>query len=142
MCLRERGRWTRDATIVETVCAVASLGFYGLPTNDCRGSPKALGGVGKRLHRVRDISLGEDDCRVRTREALRILTVICDAPRSLKRSEGVAKVAAFLGDYAVRPEKAVNLVISDAPSWPLSIARSPVVRVDHEVTANRYPSGS
>jgi predicted transposase YbfD/YdcC len=100
----------------ETVCAVTSLGRD-------RGSAERLLEIARghwtienRLHWVRDETLGEDRCRVRTGEAPEILAGIRNAALWLMRVSGLTNIAAALRRHAAKPLEALGLVINPAPS--------------------------
>jgi len=61
------------------------------------------------------VSLGEDDCRVRTRAAPQILAALRNAGLWLMRSSGLTAIASALRRYAAKPQDAVKLVMSYAP---------------------------
>jgi predicted transposase YbfD/YdcC len=101
---------------VETVCAITSLGRE-------RGSAKRLLSIARghwkienRLHWVRDLSMGEDGCRVRTAEAPQILAGIRNLGLWLLRASGLNNIAAALRRHAAKPLEALGLVMNSAPS--------------------------
>lgn len=112
----ERVRRIKGKTTVETVCAVTSLGPERTSAKRLLAISREHWEIENRLHWVRDMSLGEDACRVRTREAPQILASIRNAVLRLMRSSGVTNVAAALRHNAAKAENAVRLVISYAPS--------------------------
>jgi predicted transposase YbfD/YdcC len=67
------------------------------------------------LHWVRDVSLGEDACRVRTGEAPEILAAIRNAGLWLLRSSGLTEIAATLRRHAAKPLEALRLVKNFVP---------------------------
>jgi predicted transposase YbfD/YdcC len=100
----------------ETVCAITSL-------ERKRGSAERLLAIARghwkienKLHWVRDLSLGEDGCRVRTGEAPEILAAIRNAGLWLLRVSGLTNIAAALRRHAAKPLEAVGLVMNSAPS--------------------------
>ena len=72
--------------------------------------------IENRLHWVRDVSPGEDACRVRTGEAPEILAGIRNAALWLMRASGLANIAAALRRHAAKPLEALGLVMNSAPS--------------------------
>jgi predicted transposase YbfD/YdcC len=72
--------------------------------------------IENRLHWVRDLSFGEDACRVRTGEAPEILAGIRNAALWLMRASGLTNIAAALRRHAAKPLEALGLVINSAPS--------------------------
>lgn len=115
VCLLERVRRIKSKKTVETVCAVTSLSPERASAERLLAISRYHWGIENRVHWTRDMSLGEDACRVRTREAPQILAAIRNAVLRLMRSSGVANIAAALRHNAAKAENAVRLVISYAP---------------------------
>jgi predicted transposase YbfD/YdcC len=94
----------------ETVYLISSL--------DCREhGPEAFLAVNRahwsienRLHYVRDVTMGEDACRVRTGSAPQALAGIRNSVIALARHDGWGNIAAALRHYAVNVVKALRLV--------------------------------
>ena len=63
----------------ETVCAVTSLGPERASAKRLLAIARGHWWIENRLHWVRDMSLGEDACRVRTGEAPEILAAMRNA---------------------------------------------------------------
>jgi hypothetical protein len=59
-------------------------------------------GIENRLHWVRDMTFGEDACRIRTAGAPQVLAAIRNAAISFLRRQGVTNVAAALRENACR----------------------------------------
>jgi predicted transposase YbfD/YdcC len=116
VCLLERVRRSRDQETSETVCAITSLGPERASAERLLGIARQHWGIENRLHWVRDVSLGEDACRVRTGEAPEILAAIRNAGLRLLRSSGLTEIAAALRRHAAIPLEALRLVMSFAPS--------------------------
>lgn len=72
--------------------------------------------IENRLHWVRDASLGEDDCRVRTGEAPEVLAALRNAVLWLMRSNGLTAIASALRRHAAKPLEALRLIMDFAPS--------------------------
>ena len=116
VCLLERVRRIQGKRTIETVTAITSL-------DSARGSAKGLlsvsrghWGIENRLHWVRDMSLGEDACRVRTGAAPEILAALRNVALRLMRSSGLSEIAAGLRRHAAKPLEAMDLVMSYVPS--------------------------
>jgi hypothetical protein len=101
---------------VETVCAITSLGRERASAQRLLSIARGHWGIENRLHWVRDESLGEDRCRVRTGEAPEILAGIRNAALWLMRATGLTNIAAALRRHAARPLEAIGLVMKPAPS--------------------------
>ena len=116
VCLLERTRRIKGKTTVETVCAVTSLGPERASAGQLLAISRGHWHIENRLHWVRDVSLGEDACRVRTGEAPEILAAIRNAALRLLRSSGLNEIAATLRRHAAKPLEAIGLVINSVPS--------------------------
>ena len=67
-------------------------------------------GVENGLHHVRDVTMGEDACRVRSGSAPQVLAGVRNAVVALLRQAGWTNVAAALRHYGVKVTKALCLV--------------------------------
>jgi predicted transposase YbfD/YdcC len=101
---------------VETVCAVTSSGRERASAERLLAMARGHWKIENRLHRVRDQSLGEDGCRVRTGEAPEILAGIRNAGLWLLRASGLSNIAAALRRHAAKPLEALGLVMNSVPS--------------------------
>jgi predicted transposase YbfD/YdcC len=108
---RRKGKET-----TETVCGVTSLSPERASAGRLLGIARGHWEVENRLHWVRDMSLGEDACRVRTGEAPEVLAAVRNAALWLLRSSGARNIAAALRHHAAKAHKAIGLVMSFAPS--------------------------
>jgi predicted transposase YbfD/YdcC len=116
VCLLERVRRIKGKTTTEAVCAVTSLGPEQASAKHLLAISRGHWDIENRLHWVRDMSLGEDACRVRTGEAPEILAAIRNAALRLLRSSGLTEIAAALRRHAAKPLEALRLVMNFAPS--------------------------
>jgi predicted transposase YbfD/YdcC len=116
VCLLERVRRSKGKATVETVCAITSLGPDRASAQQLLAIARGHWGIENQLHWVRDVSLGEDGCRVRTGEAPEILAAIRNAGLRLMRSSGLTEIMAALRRHAAKPLEALRLVMSFAPS--------------------------
>jgi predicted transposase YbfD/YdcC len=116
VCLLERVRRIKGKTTTETVCAVTSLGPERASAKRLLAISRGHWGIENKLHWVRDMSLGEDACRVRTGEAPEILAAVRNSVLRLIRSSGLTEIAATLRRHAAKPLEAIHLVMSFAPS--------------------------
>ena len=66
--------------------------------------------IENQLHHVKDVTMGEDACRVRTGSAPQVLAGIRNAVVALLRHEGWSNIAAGLRHHAVKVVKALQLV--------------------------------
>jgi predicted transposase YbfD/YdcC len=116
VCLLERVRRIKGKTTTETVCAVTSLGPERASAKQLLAISRGHWGIENKLHWVRDMSLGEDACRVRTGEAPEILAAVRNSVLRLIRSSGLTESAATLRRHAAKPLEAIHLVMNFAPS--------------------------
>ena len=110
LCL-ERRVWQRGrGEPLETAYAVTSL----LPEQASAAELLALWrghwGIETRLHYVRDVTLGEDACRVRTGAAPQALAAIRNTVIGLVRLAGKTNVAAALRRFAAHPAEALAAI--------------------------------
>jgi hypothetical protein len=110
VCVLERTRVVAGAEETETTFAITSL------PPERASAPKLLlvarqhGRIENQLHGVRDVSCGEDGCRVRTENAPEVLAGMRNATLTVLRASGVANIAAAFRHLAAAPLKAVQLV--------------------------------
>ena len=71
--------------------------------------------IENRVHWVRDVTLGEDACRVRTGSAPAVLAGMRNACLRLLRSSGVTNVAEAMRRHAANPQQALELVRQFVP---------------------------
>lgn len=71
---------------------------------------RAHWGIENRLHYVRDVSMGEDACRVRTKSSPQILAGARNAVLGLFRRDGWTNIAEALRHHAVKISKAFKLL--------------------------------
>lgn len=67
-------------------------------------------GIENRLHYVRDETLGEDRCRVRSGNAPHLLAALRNVVLGLLRLQGTANIAAALRHYSWHPREALALI--------------------------------
>lgn len=67
-------------------------------------------GIENRVFYVRDVSLGEDHCRVRTGTAPHVLSYMRNAALNLLRSRACTNVAAALRRFCAHPAEALALL--------------------------------
>lgn len=67
-------------------------------------------GIENRLHYVRDVTMGEDACRVRTHSAPQVLAGVRNAVIALARGQGWTNIAAALRHYGVQFAEALRLI--------------------------------
>jgi len=97
------------------VAAITSLSREQAPPERLLEISRAHWGVENRLFWVRDVTLGEDACRVRSGSAPQILAGLRNAVLRLIRRNGPVNVAASLRSYAAKPLDALRSVRPQLP---------------------------
>jgi predicted transposase YbfD/YdcC len=115
VCVIERVRRIGDKEERETVFAITSLPKGRAGAKWLLRIARAHWEIENRVHYVRDVTLGEDSCRVRTGSAPAVLAGMRNACLRLLRSSGVSNVAAALRRHAAHPQKAIDLVMEFVP---------------------------
>jgi predicted transposase YbfD/YdcC len=110
VCATVRRITRKGRTRTETSYAITSL----TPPN---AGPRRLldlwrghWGIENRLHWVRDVTLDEDRCQVRTGAAPQVLAAIRNTVIGVLRRAGHANVAAALRRHAAHPREALHLL--------------------------------
>lgn len=110
VCRLERTTTRRGQQTVEIQYAITSV-------DRSRGDAALLltrwqdhWGIENRLHWVRDVTLGEDQCRVKTGHAPQNLAAFRNAALSLLRLAGVAEIAPTLREFAYQPRKLLRFL--------------------------------
>lgn len=116
VCLIERTRRRRGQESVETVCAITSLTPQQADAADLLRIARDHWKIENRLHWVRDMSFGEDACRVRTGAAAQVLAALRNAGLSLLRARDVENIAAALRRHAAKPFEAIQMILNLAPT--------------------------
>ena len=105
-----RERTAAGETTQEVVYGITSL------TRDRADARRLLGlvrrhwGIENRLHYVRDMTLGEDACRVRSGAAPQVLAGLRNTAIHLLRQIRPGNIAAATRLLLAKPRKAVNLI--------------------------------
>jgi hypothetical protein len=66
--------------------------------------------IENKLHYVRDVTMGEDACRVRSGAAPQVLAGIRNSAIALARRDGWQNIAAALRHYAIKTAEALHLI--------------------------------
>jgi predicted transposase YbfD/YdcC len=97
----------------ETVYGITSLSPQQADAERLQGLVRGHWEIENRLHWVRDVTLGEDACRVRSGEAPQVLAALRNvAVHLLERVDAPSKAAATRR-FAVKPLEAVLLITDD-----------------------------
>jgi predicted transposase YbfD/YdcC len=109
-----RRRTLRDQTTTETSYGITSLPREKANADVLLRLTREHWGIENRAFHVRDVTLGEDDCRVRTGSAPIILATLRNIVLNLLRWKGTLNRAAALRRHAAKPQEALALV-RDSP---------------------------
>jgi predicted transposase YbfD/YdcC len=108
----------RERTIAGKMTVETAYGITSLPR--LKADAKTLltltrdhWGIENRLHWVRDMTFGEDACRVRKGSAPQILASFRNAAIRLLHTVGCTNIAARLRRHAARPTLALALIRGD-----------------------------
>jgi hypothetical protein len=108
-------RLTRERTVAGGTTTEVVYGVTSLPRE--RADARRLLGLARRhwaiengLHYVRDVTLGEDACRVRSGSAPQVLAAVRNAARHLLGGINRKNIAAAIRHLAAKPFKALRLV--------------------------------
>lgn len=115
VCRLERVRRTKGKETIEAVCAITSLGPEEAPAEKLLGIARGHWEIENRLHWVRDVSWGEDACRVRTGAAPQVLSGLRNTVLSVLRATGLVRIAEAFRHLAARPDEAVQRVMQPLP---------------------------
>jgi hypothetical protein len=108
-------RLTRERTVEGRTAVEVAYGITSL-TRDRADARRLLGlvrrhwGIENKLHHVRDVTLGEDACRVRKGSAPQVLACVRNAALYLLKRINRENVAAAIRHLTAKPLKAVRLV--------------------------------
>jgi predicted transposase YbfD/YdcC len=110
VCVVERTRRVNGAEERETTFYITSLPPTEASPARLLRLVRAHWSIENQVHHVRDATLGEDACRVRTGSAPGVLSGVRNATLTVLRASGESNIAAALRHLAAIPQKAVELV--------------------------------
>jgi hypothetical protein len=105
-----RERTIRGKTSVEVEYAMTSLKPEEADAKRLSGLIREHWGIENELHYVRDVTLGEDACRVRKGSAPQVLAAVRNAVIHLLAGVGAPSAAAAIRRLNARPEEAMTLL--------------------------------
>ena len=100
-----RGVTARGVTAAEVVYGLTSPTRSGVTTEDLLDSSRAHWAIESSSRYVRDVSLGEDRCRVRRGQPARVLASLRNVAIHLLRREGDPSLAAATRRLAAFPTR-------------------------------------
>jgi hypothetical protein len=110
VCATVRQVTPRGATRTETSYAVTSLTPRAATPARLLALWRGHWGIENRLHWVRDVTLDEDRCQVRTGAAPQVLAAIRNTVIGVLRRAGHPNIAAALRRHAAHPTEALRLL--------------------------------
>ena len=111
--LLRRERTVRGKTTVEVAYGITSMPRQMAGAKDMLEFTRAHWGIENSLHWVRDVTFGEDACRVRKGSAPRVLASFRNAAIALLHADGCTNIAARLRRHAAQPALALALIPGD-----------------------------
>jgi predicted transposase YbfD/YdcC len=106
--VRQRAGQTEE----ETVYGITSLASASAGPERLLALSRGHWEIENRLHGVRDVTLGEDSCRVRSGSAAQALAALRNACVHLLEGVKAASKAAALRRFAIRPLEALALLFT------------------------------
>lgn len=104
-------------TTVETVCIVTSLPRRRASAQTLLKIVRSHWAIENRVHRVRDVTLGEDACTVTAGNAPQLLAALRNAANTLIRKSGLTNIASAIRSFAACPQAALDLVTRSAADF-------------------------
>jgi predicted transposase YbfD/YdcC len=119
---KQIGRITRERTIkgevsVETVCFITSLPRLRANASALLKLARRHWSIENELHRVRDVSMGEDACTVSSGSAPQVLAALRNALLTLLRQTATTNIARSLRRFAAHPSEALELLTCTAKDF-------------------------
>ena len=103
-------RTATGKTTTEVVYGITSLPRDRADASRLLGLVRRHWGIENRLHHVRDVTLGEDACRVRSGAAPQVLAGLRNAAIHLLSGVRPGNIAAAIRHLVAKPRKAIALV--------------------------------
>lgn len=105
-----RKRTVKGETTVEVIYGITSLKVEEANARRLLGLTRGHWGIENRLHYVRDVTLGEDGCRVRKGSAPQVLAAVRNAVIHLLAGVDAPSRAAAIRRLNNHPEEALALL--------------------------------
>ena len=106
----QRTRTIHGQTTTETAYGITSLPRDRADAAKLLDLVRGHGGIENRLHHVRDVTFGEDACRVRTGHGSQNLAALRNVAVTLLNQAGYKNKAAALRRHAAQPHEALALI--------------------------------
>lgn len=111
-CRIERTRIEDGRTTTEVSYVITSLDRDRASAADLLAFNRGHWGIENRLHWVRDVTFGEDTCRMRTGDGPQNLAALRNAGLTVMRLAGHNAIASALRDFATRPYDLIKMLRS------------------------------
>jgi predicted transposase YbfD/YdcC len=108
-----RVRYLADKVEEETVYGISSLSPQEANAERLLALVRGHWEIENRLHWVRDVTMGEDACRVRSGDAAQVLAGLRNAVVHLLEEVTAASKAAAMRYFAIHPQEAFPLVTGE-----------------------------
>lgn len=112
VCQITRERWQKGKHTVEVAYRITSLEPERADAKRLLALDRGHWGIENGLHHVRDVSLGEDACRVRSQNAPEVLAAVRNLALGLFRSLGVPSIAAATRRIVMHPWEGLRLLVT------------------------------
>ena len=96
---------------VETICGITSLSPEKAGAERLLALTRGHWGIENRLHWVRDVTLREDECRVRHPGIAQVLAALRNAVVRLLRDSGIKPLVAAVEQFAEHRDKAIECIL-------------------------------
>ena len=112
VCHVRREVWNRKpgGHSIEDAYLISSLDLRRHDPQELLALNRGHWGIENQLHYVRDVTGGEDACRVRTGAAPQILAGVRNSVIALARQAGQSNIAAAFRHYGVKVAKALQII--------------------------------
>lgn len=110
VCRLERSVTCKGETRQELAYAVTSLSSQEANPGQLLALWRGHWGIENRVHWVRDVTMDEDRCQIRTGAAPQVMAAIRNTAISLLRLAGIRNIAAAFRRHAAHPSEALALV--------------------------------
>lgn len=115
VCRIDRTRIIHGKQTTETAYAITSLSRQRASAGELLKIARGHWAIENSLHHVRDVSMGEDECRVRSGSAPQVLAAVRNVSILLMRQARADNIAAAQRRYAAKPQEALALLHRPLP---------------------------
>lgn len=105
-----RERSVKGVVTTETICFVTSLPRLSANAPALLKLARSHWSIENELHRVRDVSMGEDACTVSSGAAPQVLAALRNAVLSVLRQAQISNIARAMRRFAAHPQEALQLL--------------------------------